>query len=115
MVQLFESAEAAGLRPGPIGVHSLERELADQSFAAIHRLYRAYVAYAGESPLVILVDDADLADAPSLRVLLYLAERIHQLPIALVLTAGRVPRVRAPLLLMDIARHPGTLRSRLSV
>ena len=37
-------------------------------------------------PLVMLVDDAQWADQPSLRFLAYLAQRIADLPIALVVT-----------------------------
>ena len=40
-----------------------------------------------EDPVAILVDDAHWSDPPSLRFLAYLAERVRQLPVAIVLTA----------------------------
>jgi DNA-binding CsgD family transcriptional regulator len=41
-------------------------------------------------PLALIVDDVDFADAPSLRFLAYLASRIRNLPIAVVVTARPV-------------------------
>ena len=66
-----------------------------------------------ESPLLVAVDDADLVDEQSLRFLLYLTERVSELPICVFLTAGAVPPRRAPALLAEIARHPSTTPFRL--
>ena len=65
----------------------------DQGYAVIHGLFR--LAYNltrsphadgdSDNPLVMLVDDAQWADQPSLRFLAYLAQRILELPIALLI------------------------------
>jgi DNA-binding CsgD family transcriptional regulator len=85
----------------------------EPDFARLHDLYRLFADLAATAPVALMVDDADLADPASLRFLLYLEERIRDLPITLVLTAGSVPARRAPELLREIARHPLTTRHRL--
>jgi hypothetical protein len=50
----------------------------------------------GEAPLLMLVDDAHHADAPSLRFLAYLARRIAELPIGLVVTVRAGEASSAP-------------------
>jgi DNA-binding CsgD family transcriptional regulator len=86
---LSGAAGAAGalLEQGPGGAES------DAGYAAVHGLFRltAQLAAArrdedGPTALVILVDDAQWADGPSLRFLAYLAERLADLPIALVVS-----------------------------
>ena len=64
---------------------------ADAGYATVHGLFRlaaqlALASSAGEErrPLVMLVDDGQWVDGPSLRFLAYLAERLDDLPIALV-------------------------------
>ena len=66
----------------------------DQGYATIHGLFWVACNLATHStadkqrkPLVVLVDDAHWADPPSLRFLTYLAERVAELPILLILTA----------------------------
>ncbi|MET0809874.1 MAG: AAA family ATPase, partial [Thermoleophilaceae bacterium] len=113
VLQLFESGGWNGNAPIGFDPATLAATGPEGVFSGIHRLYRAYADVAQESPLVVLIDDADLADPESLRVLLYLAERIAELPIALILTAGRVPARRAPALLAEIARHRNCSLSRL--
>jgi len=58
------------------------------------------IANAAEArPLALLVDDLYLADAPSLRLLAYLAERVEDMPVALVLaTRPAEPGVAATVL-----------------
>jgi len=57
---------------------------ADTLFALLHALHHLTVHLADRAPLALLVDDAHWADEPSLRHLLYLARRLDDLPIALV-------------------------------
>jgi DNA-binding CsgD family transcriptional regulator len=57
------------------------------SFSLLHGLHWVAANIAARSPLLIVVDDAHAADDASLRVLLYLAQRIEDLPIALLLAA----------------------------
>ena len=55
----------------------------DDGFATLHSLYWLAVGLADRGPLAILVDDAHLADGPSLRFLSYLARRLEGHPILL--------------------------------
>ena len=63
----------------------------DVPYATTHGLYWLAANLAGRRPLVIAVDDAHWADAPSLRWLAHLAARIDGLPIALLLAARSGP------------------------
>ena len=80
------------------------------SFDELHNVYAVYRDLARAAPLVLLVDDADLADETSLRCLLYLTERVAEMPVAVVLAAGSVGSSRAPELLSHIGRHKNTTR-----
>ena len=62
----------------------------DAGFRALHSLYWLVVNLADQGPLLVLVDDCQWADRDSLRFLSYLAQRIEELPVALLL-AGRPP------------------------
>jgi DNA-binding CsgD family transcriptional regulator len=53
--------------------------------AAMHGLYWLAVQLADSHPLLVIVDDAHWADAPSLRWLSYLARRLEGVPLELVL------------------------------
>ena len=59
---------------------------ATDEFAVLHGLYWLTVNLAEQGPLAILVDDLPWADPLSQRFFAYLAERIDDLPIALVVT-----------------------------
>jgi hypothetical protein len=52
----------------------------------MHGLYWLVANLADESPLLMLVDDAQWADEPSLRFLSYLASRVDELALAIVIT-----------------------------
>ena len=52
-------------------------------FAAMNAVYWVTAALAGEMPLFLTVDDAHWADASSLRAVDYLARRVSELPVAL--------------------------------
>jgi DNA-binding CsgD family transcriptional regulator len=80
-------AAAALLAQGPGGAES------GAGYATVHGLFRltAQLAGAGRdrdelTPLAMLVDDAHWADGPSLRFLAYLAERLSDLPIAVIVS-----------------------------
>ncbi len=60
----------------------------DADFGALHGLYWLTVNLADRGPLVLAVDDAQWADASSVRFLGYLSRRIEGLPVVL-LVAGR--------------------------
>src|SRR5262245_30297820 len=93
--------------PGPRQVQD------DHSFSILHGLYWLCVNLAEEQPLVLAVDDVDLADAVSMRFLLYLTERIDELPIAIVLGYGAALRCADPDVLWQMTRHPATTGCRL--
>jgi predicted ATPase len=72
---------------------------AGTDFSVIHGLYWLAANLAEHRPLAILVDDAQWADEASLRLCAYLAERIDELPVALVVAArAGEPSAPAPLL-----------------
>ncbi|ADB49862.1 helix-turn-helix transcriptional regulator [Conexibacter woesei] len=67
-------------------------------------------ASAAARPLLVVVDDAQWADAPSLRVLVHLAARLDDLPVALV--AGvRTGEPDAPSELLEALRGAGAART----
>lgn len=55
----------------------------DRIFGLLHGLYWLTANLADEEPLLLVVDDAQWLDEPSLRFLRYLAVRIEELPVAL--------------------------------
>lgn len=66
---------AAHDAPAALGIGSVEVE-ADQGLRGLHSLYWLAANIAGRRPLALLVDDAQWADRPSLRWLVYLADRL---------------------------------------
>ena len=70
------------------------------SFATLHGLYWLTADLAGESPLLLVVDDCHWADAPSLRFLAHLARRLDGLPV-LLLVARRTGETAADPVLVD--------------
>ncbi len=110
-------AGAAGLAAPLVG---LAAEGATQSYkgvlgddptaAALHGLYWLTANLAGRAPLLVAVDDLHWCDAASLRFLVYLARRVEELPI-LVLVASRPPaEAHAPELVDALATDPVVLR-----
>jgi hypothetical protein len=94
--------------PGPGAI------LSEDSFEVLHALYRLTAKLAERAPLVLALDDADLADEESLRFLLHLAGRLEDMPVAVVLTVGSIPQRAAPPLVGQIARHPAARYSSLA-
>jgi hypothetical protein len=56
-------------------------------FAVLHALYWLAAGLAEERPLLLCVDDAQWADDPSLRFLAFLARRVTELPVVLLIAA----------------------------
>ena len=114
-VALADEDERAALLSGaaehtaPLFDHGPRETLSEPSFGLLHGLYWLCANLGAGDPLVLAVDDADLADAASLRFLLYLAERLEELPVMLALTLGTAPRGSAPLLLEQVVRHPAAI------
>jgi DNA-binding CsgD family transcriptional regulator len=82
----------------------------DDVFPVLHGLYWLVSNLAETGPLLLAVDDAHWADAPSLRFALYLAQRLSALPVAL--AVARRPRERGGEegLLARLAAHPAATR-----
>jgi class 3 adenylate cyclase/tetratricopeptide (TPR) repeat protein len=78
--QLFEEVASPAMDFGPV----------DTSFALLHGLYWLTANLASEQPALVLIDDLQWADEPSLRWLGYLVRRLEGLPV-LVVVALRPP------------------------
>ncbi|MCQ8770978.1 ATP-binding protein [Streptomyces telluris] len=84
VAQLVESADDDTPPAGPHGsriAHLLHGKLPDEAHAAgwhplLYELHRILLDLAGDRRLVIVIDDAQWADLPSLRFLSYLAARV---------------------------------------
>lgn len=100
--RLFEGA-AALAEP----VLNMSRDPApDVQLAALHGLYRFAVNLSSRAPLLLTVDDVHWADAPSLRSLAYLLNRLEGLPILVAIaTRPPLPGIRDELLVAMLA-HP---------
>jgi DNA-binding CsgD family transcriptional regulator len=86
----------------------------DGSFATLHALYWLTAGIATERPLVLAVDDIHWVDPPSLRALNYLAARIDELPVML-LVGLRPHEPTAVAHLADaLQSHPEAVRLELS-
>ncbi|HXZ72484.1 MAG TPA: ATP-binding protein, partial [Streptosporangiaceae bacterium] len=83
----------------------------DVPYATTHGLYWLAANLAARRPLVIAVDDAHWADAPSLRWLTHLAARIDGLPIALLLAVRSGPD--EPAVLDELRTCPACTQLRL--
>jgi DNA-binding NarL/FixJ family response regulator len=103
---------AAGARhAGPLLGAGDGREDVDEP-SLVHALFWACTNLAAERPLVVAVDDAHWSDTASLKFLVYLARRLEELPIAL-LVAARTGEPDAPQSLLDmLAAHAGDARLR---
>ena len=85
-----------------------ECEAADE-FSVLHGLYWLIVNLTEQSPMAILIDDLPWADECSLRFLGYLAERLDDLPVALIVTVrSGDPGAESPLVshLWELATSP---------
>ena len=80
------------VRPGRTGarrLHPRARTPRARGFAILHALYWLTVRLAERAPLLLVVDDAHWADEPSLRFLVYLAGRLADQPIAVLVGDAR--------------------------
>jgi DNA-binding CsgD family transcriptional regulator len=91
---LFEpavTAQPAVLATGPAKLAAPVVTLAEPSgrpavtAERLHGLYWLMVALTDEAPLLLILDDAHWADEPSLQALAYLARRVEELPVAILL------------------------------
>lgn len=83
---------------------------ADGGFGALHGLYWLVTNLSQAAPMMLAVDDLHWADPSSVRALAYLARRIADLPVALVV-ALRTDEPGAPAALLDALRtEPAAIR-----
>jgi hypothetical protein len=85
---------AAAVRPllfGQVG----ELSTNDVSFAVVHGLYWLAANLAASRPMLVVVDDVQWADAPSLHWLAYLAPRLEGLPVSLLVALRQADRASA--------------------
>lgn len=110
-VSRHSGAARAALLAGPAGkaleaLDTVSPDAGDAEVArTLHALWWVAVDLATPRPLLITVDDAQWSDLPSLRFLCYLAKRVSDLPIGLVV-ATRPPVDQSGLLAeLTVARH----------
>lgn len=105
-------AGAAGLARGALYGEAAQPAVAegDALATALHGLYWLTAAVAERGPVVLAVDDAHWADPSSLRFLGYLAARVDELPVALVLTVRSGEPGASSRALAELAAHPWTIR-----
>ena len=87
---------------------------ADGGFATLHGLYWLTVAAATERSLLLAVDDLHWADAPSVRALSYIAARIAELPVVLVVALRPHEPTAAAELIHGLEAEPAARRLELS-
>ena len=90
------------------GAESAAAPVSDPGFAILHALYWLVVRLAEAGPLLVAIDDAQWADEPSLRFLIYLAGRVSEHPIALIV-AARAGEAGEGELLTQLAGAPRVL------
>jgi DNA-binding NarL/FixJ family response regulator len=78
------------------------------TFGYLHGLYWLAAHLADERPLLFAVDDAQWSDHASLRFLLYLAQRVSRLPLAILVAVGRGDAPQRDPLLDELAAHAST-------
>ena len=87
--QLLDGAAALAARPLGLLAAPGEEPSSDtgEPFAVLHGLYWLTANIAARHPLAIVIDDAHWADGASLRFLAFLAPRLDELPVLLILAA----------------------------
>src|SRR5689334_6093685 len=77
----------------------------EHAFSVFHGLHWLAAGLAEREPLLIAVDDAHWCDPPTLRFLLYLLQRLDELPVALLVTTRPAEDGEQAKLTRRIARH----------
>ncbi len=102
---------AAGLAAVPLGLGAATAEAGtewgDRASAAMHGLYWLTARIAERGPVLLAIDDAHWADVMSLRFVLYLARRLDDLPVLILLAAGPAADHDEEQLLSQLGALPG--------
>jgi DNA-binding CsgD family transcriptional regulator len=85
---------------------------ADPEFAVLNAVYWLLAGLADTEPLALVIDDAHWLDAPSLRMISFLAPRIAELSVALITATRPPPGEHAEAVLGRLLADPATLRLR---
>lgn len=111
-----DAAERAALLAGAahhaaslLGVHGAPPTELDEP-SLVHALFWVCANLADRGPVCLAVDDAQWADAASLRWLVYLARRLEELPILLVVAVATAELEAPHELLRALAAQPGAQR-----
>src|SRR3954464_8231196 len=78
----------------------------DASFTILHALYRLTIDLAGREPLLLVVDDLQWCDEPSLRWLCYLVRRLDGLPVTVLAGVRPFERHAQAHLIRELVRDP---------
>lgn len=103
---------AAGVAAGVLGlpgadpVGGIPSSATDPSFAILHGLYWLSANLAAAGPVCMVVDDAQWADAPSLRYLAFLLTRLEELDVALLVATHPRETGTDPALLAVVTGDP---------
>ena len=81
----------------------------DRGLAVEHGLYWTVANLAERQPLLLVLDDVHWFDAPSLRFLVYLARRLRDLPVAMVVATRPDERADESLLVDQLLEEPGVV------
>lgn len=81
----------------------------DVSFSVLHGLYWMTLNVAGDDPLLLVIDDLQWSDRPSLRFLAYLAHRLEGAPIGVLAGLRNTDPGTDPGLVSDIASGPAAV------
>ena len=79
-------------------------------FATLHALFWLVAGIAAEAPMLLAVDDLHWGDAPSVRALNYLAGRIEELPVLIVVALRPGDRTGVADLILSLRSSPGARR-----
>jgi hypothetical protein len=93
---------------GAAGAAVLQGE--DEVLRIAHRLFAVVEALTDRTSVVLCLDDLHWFDPPSLRFVLYLLQRVHEVPVALVLAARPGEDTAARPLVDHVAAHPSARR-----
>jgi DNA-binding CsgD family transcriptional regulator len=103
----FLDGPAAPARQVFEDVTAVDQRTVEAAFSIMHGLYWLTLRVAQRQPLLLVVDDAQWADEPSLRFLVYLAARISEAPIG-ALVALRPSEATVRGLIDVLAEDPAT-------
>ena len=97
---------AALAAPALAAAGAEQQSPADREYAVLHGLFWCVSNLAERRPVVLALDDAHWFDAPSLRFLLYLARRVDELPVAIIVATRPDERGPEPLLVQQLTVEP---------